>query len=51
MMVATLQQQIKINSDARFTKIRKSNDKEIEFQFQYFIDTQETVRSVSEFFI
>ena len=35
MMVATLQQQIKINSDARFTQIRKSNDKEIEFRIFY----------------
>ena len=35
MIVATLQQQIKINSDARITWIRKSNDKEIEFQIFY----------------
>ena len=35
MIVATLHQQIKINSDARFTYIRKSNDKEIEFVVLY----------------
>ena len=35
MIVATLQQQIKINSDARFTQIRKSNDKEIAIQIFY----------------
>ena len=35
MIVVTLQQQVKINSDARFTEIRKSNDQEIEFQIFY----------------
>ena len=35
MIVATLHQQIKINSDARFTWIRESNDKEMEFLILY----------------